>query len=155
MLQLSNLLKLKRKRKRVGRGGSLGGTSGKGHKGQKARSGSGSELRPYFEGGQMPLSRRLPARGFTNSFKKDIRVVNLKDLQSKFAEGDTVNRETLIKSGLIKGGGKYFIKILGNGELTKKLDIQVDAISKSAAKVIKESGGKFQLIEESGSGITS
>ena len=155
MLQLSNLPKLKRKRKRVGRGGDLGGTSGKGHKGQRARSGSGSELRPFFEGGQMPLPRRLPARGFTNSFKKEVKVINLKDLQSKFADGDVVNREALIKSGLIKGQGKYRVKILGNGELTKALDIQVDAISKSAAKVIKESGGKFQLTEESSSGITS
>jgi len=155
MLQLSNLLKLKRKRKRVGRGGDLGGTSGKGHKGQRARSGAGSELRPYFEGGQMPLPRRLPARGFNNSFKKEVKIVNLKDLQDKFADGDTVNKQSLLKAGLIKGCGKFFIKILGNGKLTKSLNIQADVVSESAAKAINESGGKFQLTEESSSGITS
>ena len=155
MLQLSNLLKLKRKRKRVGRGGDLGGTSGKGHKGQRARSGSGSELRPYFEGGQMPLPRRLPARGFTNSFKKEVKVINLKDLQDKFADGATVNKQSLLEAGLIKGCGKYSIKILGNGKLAKSLNIQADAVSESAAKAINESGGKFQLTEESSCAITS
>lgn len=156
MFRLNELIKLKENRKRIGRGGERGGTSGRGHKGQKSRTGSSAELKPFFEGGQMPLSRRLPARGFVNRFKKDVRIVNLKDLEAKFSANETVDKEALLKVGLIKGKGKYFIKILGNGKLSKPLNIKVDAISKSAVKVIEESGGKFQLIsEEISSGISS
>lgn len=142
MLQLNELARLKKDRKRVGRGGERGGTSGKGHKGQKARTGSSSELRPFFEGGQMPLSRRLPARGFTNAFAKKVKIVNLKDLQAKFSENELVSKQTLIEKNVIKGKDKCLIKILGNGELSKPLNVQVDFISKSALKAIEDAGGK-------------
>ncbi|MGB8367244.1 MAG: 50S ribosomal protein L15, partial [Candidatus Babeliales bacterium] len=98
MFRLENLVPLGKKRKRVGRGGSRGGTSGKGHKGQKARSGGG--IAPAFEGGQMPLHRRLPKRGFTNArFKKVIEIVNLKHLDKIFNEGETVSKKILIEKG--------------------------------------------------------
>lgn len=156
MFQLSNLSSLKKKRKRVGRGGSRGGTSGRGHKGQKSRSGVGGELKGFFEGGQMPLSRRLPRRGFNNSFKKDVRIISLKDLEIKFSAGDVVNVESLKKAGLVKGRGKYYIKILNNGKLSKALTVQADAFSSSAKKVIEEVGGTVKLNREiSGDSITS
>lgn len=147
MLQLHNLQSLKKKRKRVGRGGGRGGTSGKGHKGQNARTGSGPEIKPFFEGGQMPLSRRLPRRGFTNIFKKEYLVISLKDLERCFEDGDTVNKKTLREKNLINGKKDPMVKILSKGkaltegELTKKLTVQVDAFSKSAAEMIKKVGG--------------
>ena len=141
MLQLHNLEALKKKRKRVGRGGSRGGTSGRGHKGQKARSGSNT-LKPFFEGGQMPLSRRLPRRGFTNIFKKYYVVIGLKDLERCFNEGETVDKNSLRAKGIIKGRKDPLVKILANGELTKKLDVQADAFSKSAVEKIEKAGGK-------------
>ena len=156
MLQLNELTKLKKNKKRVGRGGERGGTSGRGHKGQGSRSGVSGELKAFFEGGQMPLSRRLPARGFNNRFKKNFKIVNLKDLESHFSANDVVNKESLFKTGLIKGKKKCYIKVLGNGELTKSLDVQVDAISKSAAMSIEKSGGKLKLTnEENSSGINT
>ncbi len=156
MLQLNELTKLKKNGKRIGRGGERGGTSGRGHKGQKSRSGVSGELKASFEGGQMPLSRRLPVRGFNNRFKKNVKVINLRDLEVRFSANDVVNRESLFKIGLIKGKGKYYVKVLGNGKLTKPLDVQVDAISKSAAVAIEKSGGKLKLTnEENGSGINT
>ena len=156
MLQLNELTKLKKNGKRIGRGGERGGTSGRGHTGQKSRSGVYGELKPFFEGGQMPLSRRLPTRGFNNRFKKNVKVINLRDLEARFSANDVVNRESLFKIGLIKGKGKYYVKVLGNGELTKPLDVQVDAISKSAAMAIEKSGGKLKLTnEENSSGINT
>ena len=116
MLQLNELTKLKKNGKRIGRGGERGGTSGRGHKGQKSRSGVSGELKPFFEGGQMPLSRRLPTRGFNNRFKKNVKVINLRDLEARFSANDVVNRESLFKIGLIKGKGKYYVKVLGHGE---------------------------------------
>ena len=147
MLKLHDLAPLVKKRKRVGRGGSRGGTSGKGHKGQKAR--SGGSIAPGFEGGQMPLHRRLPKRGFTNSrFKKEFQTVNLEQLERSFDDGAQVTREILIQKGLIKGfkGKKnYFVKILGNGELNKKLTVSANSFSKSARAVIEKNGGQIRL----------
>ncbi len=149
MFQLENLAPLVKKRKRIGRGGSRGGTSGKGHKGQKARSGGG--INPGFEGGQMPLHRRLPKRCFTNArFKKLVEIVNIKRLDEAFNEGDTVSRETLIEKGVIKGRRskkRFILKILGNGLLTKKLTVSANRFSKTATEAIENSGG--QVIQES------
>ena len=131
--------------KRLGRGigSGVGKTSGKGHKGQKARSGGG--VRPGFEGGQMPLSRRLPKHGFTNIWAKKYAVVNLCDL-SKYNNGETVNAQTLIEKGIIK---KAFdgIKVLGNGEVKVKLTVVASKVSKSAAQKIEAAGGKIEVNE--------
>jgi len=135
--------KANKNRKRRGRGGSsgLGTTSGRGNKGQKARSGGG--VRPGFEGGQMPLTRRLPKRGFNNSrFAKTVEIVNLTDIDNKYTDGETVNKESLVEKGLIKGN-KNFIKILGEGDISKKLTFNVDKVSGSAEKKIKEAGGEL------------
>jgi len=135
--------KANKNRKRRGRGGSsgLGTTSGRGNKGQKARSGGG--VRPGFEGGQMPLTRRLPKRGFNNSrFAKTVEIVNLTDIDNKYTDGETVNKESLVEKGLIKGN-KDFIKILGEGDISKKLTFNVDKVSGSAEKKIKEAGGEL------------
>lgn len=146
MLQLNKLEKLTEKRKRVGRGGKRGRYSGRGKEGQKSRTGSTSEITAYFEGGQMPLVRRIPRRGFTNIFKKEFNVVNLRDLETKFASGDTVNQESLKEKGLVKGNRNCFIKILGTGVLSKKLTVVVDAISESASQAIQKAGGAVQLL---------
>ena len=127
--------------KRLGKGESsgLGKTSGKGHKGQKARSGSG--VRVGFEGGQMPLHRRLPKRGFNNvRFADKVVVLNTAHLQKFFEEGDTVNEESLRARGLVKGAFDQ-IKVLGNGELSKKLTVSVDALSATAKEKIEKAGG--------------
>ncbi len=149
MFRLNNLTPLVKKRKRIGRGGSRGGTSGKGHKGQKARSGGG--IRPGFEGGQMPLHRRLPKHGFTNArFKKIVEIINIKRLNEIFNEGDVVSKEILIEKGIIKGKRskrKFVLKVLGNGLLTKKLTVSADLFSKAAAEAIENIGGK--VIQES------
>ncbi len=147
MFQLNQLVPLKKKRKRIGRGGSRGGTSGKGHKGQKARSGAGAELRAAFEGGQMPLARRVPCRGFFNPFKKEVFGINLKDIEARFQEGQLVNRDALVKVGLIKPSYKGMIKILAEGDLTKKFIFQVDAYSKTAADAIHAVGGELKQKE--------
>jgi len=154
MAYLDNLVSSGKKRKRVGRGGSRGGTSGKGHKGQKAR--SGGTVRRGFEGGQMPLYRRLPKRGFTNArFKPETIIVNLSSLDKAFNEGDTVTMGQLIERKVIKvkkgkeqTKTKYMIKLLGEGEISKKLTVQLDAISKSAAQAIEKAGGSVQLTRE-------
>lgn len=130
--------------KRIGRGhgSGQGKTAGKGHKGQKARSGGG--IRPGFEGGQTSLARRTPKRGFTNIFAKKFAIVNVSDLE-KFNDGITVDKELLEASGLVKG--KYdAIKILGNGELTKKITVKADAFTKAAAEKIEKAGGKAEVI---------
>ena len=129
------------KTKRLGKGESSGQgkTSGKGHKGQKARSGSG--VRVGFEGGQMPIHRRLPKRGFNNTrFADKVVVVNTAHLQKFFEEGATVNEESLREKGLVKGAFDQ-IKVLGNGELSKKLTVAVNAISASAKVKIEKAGG--------------
>ena len=135
----------KHRRKRLGLGESSGKgkTSGKGHKGQKAR--SGGSIRPGFEGGQMPLYRRLPKRGFNNNaFKTFYGVVNLDSLEKIFSVGDTVSEETLRKAGLVKGRFDG-VKILGRGELTKALTVQVDEVSATAREKIEKAGGKVTL----------
>ncbi|MGA1846814.1 50S ribosomal protein L15 [Deferribacter abyssi] len=134
----------KKNKKRVGRGtgSGLGTTAGKGTKGQKARSGGG--VRPGFEGGQMPLYRRLPKRGFSNKkFSKEYEIVNLEQINVKFSEGEVINVESLVAKRLIKGN-KDGVKILGNGEVTKKLLFDVDKISSSAIEKIKKVGGEIK-----------
>lgn len=128
---------------RVGRGigSGLGKTSGRGQKGQKSRSGGG--VRPGFEGGQMPLSRRIPKRGFTNIFKKEIINVNLEAL-NQFPDDTVVDVQMLCDSGIIKHP-KDGVKILANGELSKKLTVKVPA-SKSAAEKIVAQGGKVEVV---------
>lgn len=152
MLQLNNLEKITQRRKRVGRGGKRGRYAGRGKEGQKSRTGSSSEIGAFFEGGQMPLVRRVPRRGFNNPLKKDVRLVNLKDLERVFGSGETVTKESLKEKGLIKGKGTFFVKVLGTGSLTKKLIIKVHAVSESAAQAIEKAGGSIQLIQEIGSG---
>ncbi len=150
MYELNKLAPLKKKRKRVGRGGSRGGTSGKGHKGQKAR--SGGSVRPGFEGGQMPLYRRLPKRGFNGvQFETSVQIINLSRLDELFNDGETVTRELLIERGAIqsrKSKSPFLIKILGEGKLAKKLNVQVDRASDNAKKAIIDAGGSIVLIEE-------
>lgn len=136
----------KKPRKRVGRGtgSGLGKTSGRGHDGQNARSGGG--VRPGFEGGQMPLFRRLPKRGFTNIFKKEFGTINIDDL-NRFEEGTVVTPEMLFESGLVKKSrSKNGIKVLGNGELNVKLTVQANQFSKSALEKIESTGGKVEVI---------
>ena len=124
-----------------GHGSGNGKTAGKGHKGQKARSGA---PRPGFEGGQMPLYRRLPKRGFKNRNTKEIVGINL-DALEKFEDGSTVSVQTLIESGVVKNP-RDGVKILGNGELTKKLNVQANAFSAGAAAKIEALGGKAEVI---------
>ena len=124
-----------------GHGSGNGKTAGKGHKGQIARSG---HTRPGFEGGQMPLFRRIPKRGFTNRNTKEIIGINMSALEI-FEDGATVTVDTLIESGIIKNP-KDGVKILGGGELTKKLTVQANAFSASAAAKIEELGGKAEVI---------
>ena len=128
---------------RRGRGHASGNgkTAGKGHKGQKARSGA---PRPGFEGGQMPLYRRLPKRGFTNRNTKDIVSINITEL-NRFEDGTVVTIETLVENGVIKNP-KNGVKILGNGELTKKLTVKANAFSASAAEKIQALGGTTEVI---------
>lgn len=151
MFQLDKLTPIVKKRKRVGRGGKLGGTSTRGSKGQKARSG-GAPARGY-EGGQMPLSRRLPKRGFNNvQFAKEVEIVSLDSLNMHFNDGDQVTLEALHSKAIvknIKSRPAVQIKILGDGKLTKKLIITADAFSKSAIEAIKKAGGEARLTKES------
>ncbi len=131
--------------KRLGRGSSsgTGKTSGKGHKGQNARSGGG--VRPGFEGGQLPLYRRLPKRGFSNAlFKKEYAVINVSDL-NKFDDNATVTAELLVEMGIIKKTLSG-IKVLGNGEITKKLTVKAHAFSKTAKDKIEAQGGKVEVM---------
>ncbi len=137
----------KKRRKRLGQGESSGKgkTSGKGHKGQKAR--SGGSIRLGFEGGQMPIFRRLPKRGFNNTaFKNVYGIVNLDDLEKKFADGASVNEAALRESGLIRGKIDG-VKVLGRGELSKKLTLEVDLITPSAREKIEKIGGTVSLRE--------
>jgi len=133
-------------RKRVGRGtgSGLGKTSGRGQKGQKARSGGG--VRPGFEGGQMPLFRRTPKRGFTNIFAKEYAILNVEDL-NRFDDNTVVTPELLIETGVINSRNDIDgIKVLGNGELNKKLTVKANKFSKQAAEKIEAAGGKVEVI---------
>jgi len=130
-------------RKIVGRGRSsgFGKTSGRGHKGQKSRSGGGTRL--GFEGGQMPLYRRVASRGFTNHpFKTRYVVINVSSLERTYDDGELVNLDTLHRKGLVKRS-ENLVKLLGNGEIRKKLEIEIDAISVSAKAKIEKAGGKI------------
>ena len=134
-----------KERKRIGRGAGTGQgkTAGKGHKGQKARAGRG--MRPGFEGGQMPLQRRVPKRGFNNIFRDVVVTVNVADLEARFDNGAVVDVAALKDAGLVKN---YFdsVKVLGNGELTKSLEVKVNAYSESAKQKIEAAGGKAEVI---------
>ena len=134
-----------KERKRIGRGAASGQgkTAGKGHKGQKARSGSGAHI--GFEGGQMPLQRRIPKRGFNNIFAKEIATVNVAAIDKKFDDGATVTIEALVETGLVKKALDG-VKVLGQGEITKKLTVQANAFSASAKAKIEAAGGKAEGI---------
>ena len=147
-LSLNNLHPAKgstHKKKRVGRGpgSGLGKTSGRGEKGQKSRSGYSSKV--GFEGGQMPLHRRLPKRGFTNIFKKQWIEVSLEALDKRFEADDEITPETLHKSGIIKKA-KHDIVVLGNGEVTKALKVSAHRFTKSAKEKIEKAGGAVTVI---------
>lgn len=131
-------------RKRIGRGigSGTGKTAGRGHKGQNARSGGG--VRPGFEGGQNPLYRRLPKRGFTNRTHKEYAIVNIEELNS-FTAGSEVTPEVLMESGIVKSP-KSGIKILGNGEVTVQLTVKANKFSQSAVEKITAAGGKTEVI---------
>ena len=130
--------------RRIGRGhgSGYGKTAGKGHKGQKAR--SGGSIRPGFEGGQMPLQRRIPKRGFNNIFAKKVVYINVKDLE-RFGEGSVIDANELVNMGLVKRNFDK-IKILGNGNLTKNLTVKAQMFSKSAIEKIESAGGKAEVI---------
>ena len=132
-------------RRRVGRGigSGLGKTAGKGHKGQNARSGGG--VRPGFEGGQMPLFRRIPKRGFNNRNSKTYTEVTIAMLEERFETGAEVTAETLLELGVIKKVNDGIV-VLGNGELTKKLNVKVSRVTKTAEEKIKAAGGKVEVI---------
>ncbi|MEG1646021.1 MAG: 50S ribosomal protein L15 [Clostridia bacterium] len=131
--------------KRLGRGigSGLGKTSGKGHKGQKARSGGG--VRPGFEGGQMPLIRKIPKRGFNNIFKKEYAIVNVCSLEA-FENGTVITAELLRATGVIGKIETYGLKVLGKGTLTKQLTVQANKFTKSAEEIITKAGGKVEVL---------
>lgn len=147
MLNLGNLSPQEgatKQRKRLGRGpgSGHGKTAGRGHKGFKARSGSG--VKPGFEGGQMPLQRRLPKRGFTNTFKKEYAIVSLDQLEA-VAGNDVITSATLAKAGIVKKGA--LVKVLANGVISKSVKIQVEKISAKAKELIEAAGGEVVLVE--------
>src|SRR5687767_202052 len=149
-LSLNNLKPAKgstHKKKRVGRGpgSGLGKTAGRGHKGQKSRSGYSS--RPGFEGGQMPLQRRLPKRGFTNIFKKEWLEISLAKIEENFNAGDEVTPEILHERGLIKKA-KHDVVILGTGEISKALKISAHRFTKTAKEKVENAGGTAMIIEK-------
>ncbi len=131
--------------KRIGRGhgSGHGKTAGKGHKGQNARSGGG--VRPGFEGGQMPLQRRVPKRGFNNKFAKEIVAINVGDLEARFENNAVIDTNALVESGLVRNP-KDGIKVLGNGDLSKSFTVKVAAFSKSAIEKIEKAGGKTEVM---------
>lgn len=134
----------RRSRKRVGRGvgSGKGKTAGRGTKGHNSRSGGG--VRPGFEGGQMPLHRRLPKRGFTNIFKNKIAIINIRDL-SRFESGSIVDEATLVRVGLVKGR-RDSIKLLGQGDIDIPLTVKVNRASKGAVEKIVAAGGKVEVV---------
>lgn len=134
-----------KERKRIGRGpaSGQGKTAGKGHKGQKARAGRG--MRAGFEGGQMPLQRRVPKRGFVNIFGKEMTIVNISALEDRFESGAVVDIDALIDAGLVKKTLDG-VKILGNGDITKNLTVKANAFSDSAKQKIEAAGGKAEVI---------
>ena len=143
--ELSPVAGSNKARKRIGRGpaSGQGKTAGKGHKGQKARAGRG--MRAVFEGGQMPLQRRLPKRGFNNIFGTEMAIVNVAALDKAYEAGETVTIDSLIEKGLVK---KVLdgVKVLGHGELSKALTVQANAFSESAKQKIEAAGGKTEVL---------
>ncbi|GMO51257.1 MAG: 50S ribosomal protein L15 [Treponemataceae bacterium] len=138
-----------KKKRRVGRGGSsgMGTTAGRGNKGQQSR--SGGKVYVGFEGGQMPLYRRIAQRGFSNHrFKKEFAIINLRDIEAKYNDGDTVSRETLIQKGLLKKSALP-VKILGDGGITKKITVITAKISEAAKEKIEKAGGSVTALEGS------
>lgn len=135
----------KKAKKRLGRGvgSGTGKTAGRGSKGFNARSGGG--VKPGFEGGQLPLQRRLPKRGFTNIFKKNIAVINIRDL-AQFEQGSVVDGTALIEAGLVKGK-RDGVKLLGQGEIGISLEVKVNQISKSARQKVEAAGGKVEVLK--------
>ena len=131
------------RKKRVGRGAGsgLGKTSGRGMNGQKSR--SGYSYRAFFEGGQMPLARRVPKRGFKNPFREEYQTVNVKDLAARFEGGATVTPDGLREKGLVRHAG-HLIKILGDGEISIALAVQADAFTASAREKLEKAGGNAQ-----------
>lgn len=137
-----------KKPKRVGRGSSsgLGTTAGKGNKGQQSRSGGKTYV--GFEGGQMPLYRRIARKGFSNyPFKKEYVCINVELLETKFNDGETVNKDSLIEKGFISSKSNSMVKVLGSGEITKKLTVEVDKVSASAKEKIEKAGGSVKTAE--------
>ena len=137
-----------KKPKRVGRGSSsgLGTTAGKGNKGQQSRSGGKTYV--GFEGGQMPLYRSIARKGFSNyPFKKEYVCINVELLETKFNDGETVNKASLIEKGFISSKSNSMVKVLGNGEITKKLTVEVDKVSASAKEKIEKAGGSVKTAE--------
>ena len=134
-----------KERKRIGRGpaSGQGKTAGKGHKGQKARAGRGMQI--GFEGGQMPLQRRIPKRGFNNIFATEMAIVNISALDKAYEAGATVTVDSLIEKGLVKKALDG-VKVLGHGELTKALTVQANAFSESAKQKIEAAGGKTEVL---------
>ena len=143
--ELSPAENSKRASKRLGRGigSGIGKTSGKGHKGQNARSGGG--VRPGFEGGQMPITRRLPQRGFNNEFKKVFSVVNVEQLNA-LEDNTVVTQEVLKEKNIISKIEPYGLKVLGNGELNKALQVKAAKFSKSAIEKIQKAGGSIEVL---------
>lgn len=144
-MQLYELPKIVQKAKRIGRGDAsgYGTTAGKGNKGEMARSGHG-HLPVYYEGGQTPIYRRLPKRGFKNNFKLEYDIVNLNTLDKHFTDNEQVTIELLISKGLVSGN--KLIKILGNGNLSKKLSIKAHAFSKQAISKIEQANATFEVL---------
>ena len=142
---LSPLKGTRKKTKRVGRGegSGHGKTSCRGHKGQKSR--SGASIRPGFEGGQMPLQRRLPKRGFKNLFKTEYEIIHVRDL-NKLDQGSSLDIDSLKNAGLIRGSKKK-VKILGDGEISAPIEIRVHKVTRAARQKIEAAGGKIELIE--------
>ncbi len=137
-----------KKRKRIGRGpgSGHGKTAGKGHKGQKARSGGG--VRPGFEGGQMPLYRRLPKRGFVPyGGKTEFAIVNLKDVVARFAAGSVVDPDSLLQARLIKKADRGAVKILGEGDVSHALTVRAHKISESARRKVEAAGGRVEVLQ--------
>ena len=142
--ELSPPAKSRRADKRLGRGvgSGRGKTAGRGNKGYNSRSGGG--VRPGYEGGQMPIQRRLPKRGFTNIFRKKIAIINLRDLHA-FESGSLVDEAALVDAGLVKGQ-KDGIKLLGHGEIRVALNVKLNQVSKSAREKIEAAGGSVEVI---------
>lgn len=147
MITLETRVALQKKRKRVGRGGARGGMSGRGHDGQKCRSGAG--VRTFFEGGQMPLVRRMPKRGFSNAlFRDEWTVVNVGRLEALFPEVNEITREQFVAAGVVGARDTSRIKVLGHGTCAKRFVVQADAFSATARAAIEKAGGQVRLTGE-------